>query len=149
LYGKLSKFSSYQTNIHYLGHIISGEGIDVDPAKVEDIMEWPAPTNVQEVRSFMGLTSYYRCFVEGFSKIANPVIELQKKNKKFVWSEKCTEAFQKLKELLTTTLILKFMDMDKEFLVCMDLGSISNILGSRKHLSISNILGSRKHLSIE
>jgi hypothetical protein len=70
-------------------------------------MEWPTPTNVQEVRSFMGLAGYYRCFVEGFSKIANPIMELQKKNKKFVWSEKCVEAFQKLKELLTTTPILK------------------------------------------
>jgi hypothetical protein len=120
LYGKLSKCSFYQTKIHYLGHIISGEGIVVDPTKVEAIMEWPTPTNVQEVRSFMGLAGYYRCFVEGFSKIANPITELQKKNKKFVWSEKCVEAFQKLKELLTTTPILKVPDMDKEFLVCTD-----------------------------
>jgi hypothetical protein len=52
-------------------------------------MEWPAPTNVPEVRSFMGLAGYYRRFVEGFSKIANPITELQKKNKKFVWTEKC------------------------------------------------------------
>jgi hypothetical protein len=109
LYGKLSKCSFYQTKIHYLGHIISGEGIVVDPTKVEAIMEWPTPTNVQEVHSFMGLAGYYRCFVKGFSKIANPITELQKKNKKFVWSEKCTEAFQKLKELLTTTPILKVL----------------------------------------
>jgi hypothetical protein len=56
-----------------------------------------APTNVTEVRSFMGLAGYYRRFVEGFSKIANPITELQKKNKKFVWTEKCVEAFQGLK----------------------------------------------------
>jgi hypothetical protein len=60
LYGKLSKCSFYQSRIHYLGHVISGEGIVVDPAKVEAIMEWPAPTNVTEVRSFMGLAGYYR-----------------------------------------------------------------------------------------
>jgi hypothetical protein len=54
LYGKLSKCSFYQSRIHCLGHVISGEGIAVDPAKVEAIMEWPAPTNVTEVRSFMG-----------------------------------------------------------------------------------------------
>jgi hypothetical protein len=56
-----------------LGHIISGEGILVDPKKVEDIMEWPALTNMQEVHEFIGLEGYYRRFVEGFSKIANPI----------------------------------------------------------------------------
>jgi hypothetical protein len=75
---------------------------------------------MQEVRSFMGLVGYYLRFLEGFSKIANPIMELQKKNKKFVLSKKCAETFQKLKELLTTTPILKVMDMDKEFLVCTD-----------------------------
>jgi hypothetical protein len=103
----LSKCSFYQSRIHYLGHVISGEGIAVDPAKVEAIMEWPAPMNVTEVRSFMGLAGYYRRFVEGFSKIANPITELQKKNKKFVWTEKCTKAFRWLKELLTTASIPK------------------------------------------
>ena len=66
----------------------------------------------------MGLTRYYQWFVEGFSKIANPIMELQKKNKKFVWTEKCVVAFWRLKELLTTTPILKFPEMDVEFLVC-------------------------------
>jgi hypothetical protein len=120
LYGKLSKCSFYQSRIHYLGHVISGEGIAVDPAKVEAIMEWPAPTNVTEVRSFMGLAGYYRRFVEGFSKMANLITELQKKKKKFVWTEKCAEAFRRLKELLTTALILKVPDMDAGFLVCTD-----------------------------
>jgi hypothetical protein len=58
--------------------------------------------HVQEVHIFMGLVGYYQRFVEGFSKIANPIMELQKKNKKFVWSSKCVEAFQKIKDLLTT-----------------------------------------------
>jgi hypothetical protein len=100
--------------------VISGEGIVVDPAKVEAIMEWPASTNITDVRNFMGLAGYYRRFVEGFSKIANPITELQKKNKKFVWTEKCTEAFRRLKELLMTTPILKVPDMDADFLVCTD-----------------------------
>jgi hypothetical protein len=68
----------------------------------------------------MGLAGYYRWFIEGFSKIANPITELQKKNKKFVWTEKCMEAFRRLKELLTTTSILKVPDMDEDFLVCTD-----------------------------
>jgi hypothetical protein len=66
LYGKLSKCSFYQLKIHYLGHAISDEGITVDPAKVETIMECPAPTNVPKVHSFMGLAGYYQRFVEGF-----------------------------------------------------------------------------------
>jgi hypothetical protein len=120
LYGNLSKFSFYQSNIHYLGHIISGEGIVMDPVKVEAIMEWPTPTSVHEVSSFMGLAGYYRRFVEGFLKIANRIIELHQKNKKFVWNEKCMKASQNIKELLTTTSILRFLDMDKELLVCTD-----------------------------
>lgn len=68
----------------------------------------------------MGLAGYYRRFVEGFLKIANPITELQKKNKKFVWTEKCVESFRRLKEILTTMLILKVPDMDADFLVCTD-----------------------------
>jgi hypothetical protein len=87
----LSKWSFYQSRIHYSGHVISSEGIVVDPTKVEAIMEWPTSTNVTEVRSFMGLAGYYRRFVEGFLKIENLITELQKKNKKFVWTKKCME----------------------------------------------------------
>jgi len=116
----MKKWRCYQSKIHYLGQIISGEGIIVDPTKVEAIMEMIVPTNIQEVHSFMGLGGYYRRFIKGFSKIENPITKLQKKNKKFVWTEKCVEAFQILKELLMTTPILKVPDMDKEFLVCMD-----------------------------
>jgi hypothetical protein len=97
LFGKLSKCSFYQSKIHYLGHVISGEGIVVDPAKIKAIMEWHAPMNVLEVRSFMGLAGYYRRFIEGYSRIANLIKELQKKNKKFVWTKKCAEAFRRLK----------------------------------------------------
>jgi hypothetical protein len=66
-YGKLSKCSFYLSRNHYLRHVISDEGIIVDPAKVEAIMEWHAPTYVPEVRSFKGLTGYYQRFVEGFT----------------------------------------------------------------------------------
>jgi hypothetical protein len=120
LFGKLSKCSFYQSKIHYLGHVIFDEVIVVDTTKVKAIMEWPMPVNVPEVRSFMGLVGYYRRFVEGFSKIENLIMELQKKNKKFVWTEKCVESFRRLKELLRTTPILKVPDMDEDFLVCTD-----------------------------
>jgi uncharacterized protein (DUF427 family) len=92
----------------------------MDPTKVESIMEWIAPTNVPNVCSFMGLARYYQWFIEGFSKIANPIMKLHKMNKNFVWTEKCMEAFRRLKELLITTPILKLPDTDVEFLVCTD-----------------------------
>jgi hypothetical protein len=90
----------------------------MDPRNVKAIMEWPTMTNVPEVHNFMSLAVYYRWFIEGFSKIENAITILQKKNKKFVWTEKCTEAFQRLKEMLTILSILKFLDMDEDFLVC-------------------------------
>jgi hypothetical protein len=83
LYSKLSKCSFYHKQIHYLGHIISEDGIAMDHEKIEAIREWSAPKNVAEVISFMGPTGYYRRFIEGFSKIAHPITSLQKKGVKF------------------------------------------------------------------
>jgi hypothetical protein len=92
----------------------------VDLEKVKAIMEWPAPTNVPEVCIFMGLEGYYQWLVKVFSKIENLFTKLQKKKNKFVWTEKCVEAFWRLKEMLKKTLILKVLDMDTKFLVCTD-----------------------------
>jgi hypothetical protein len=120
LYGKLSKCSFYQRQIHYLGHIISEEGIVVDPEKVEAIREWLAPRNVAEVRSFMGLAGYYRRFIAGFSKITHPITSLQRKEKKFQWTEECEKSFQRLKQLLTNAPILRIADPNVDFMVCTD-----------------------------
>jgi hypothetical protein len=120
LYGKLSKCSFFQKEIHYLGDIIFGEGISMDPEKVKAIMEWPVPKNVHEVRSFMGLESYYRIFVEGFSKIVKPITTLQCKGIKYEWIEECDSAFIELKRLLTSVPILQVSNMEKDFIVCMD-----------------------------
>jgi hypothetical protein len=97
LYAKLSKCSFYQRQIHYLGHIISEEGIIVDAEKVETIREWSTPRNVAEDRYFMGLAGYYRGFIAGFSKLAHPITSLQRKEKKFQWTEECERIFQLLK----------------------------------------------------
>jgi hypothetical protein len=93
LYAKLSKCSFDQRQIHYLGYIISKEGIVVDPEKVEAIREWSAPRNVVEVRSFMGLVGYYRRFIARFSRIAHSITSLQWKEKKFQWTKECESNF--------------------------------------------------------
>ena len=94
LYAKLSKCDFYKDKIHYLGHIISEEGIFVDPKKIEAIMNCPTPGNVTDVISFMGLTGYYRRFIEGFSNVAHSITSLQKKGIKFEWMPRCEESFQ-------------------------------------------------------
>jgi hypothetical protein len=135
LYGKLSKCSFFQKEIHYLGHIISGEGISVDPEKVKAIMEWPVPKNAHEVRSFMGLAGYYRRFVEGFSKIAKPITTLQRKGVRYEWTEECDSAFIELKRLLTSAPILRVSDMEKDFTVCTDASKQGLVM--QEHLSTS------------
>ena len=77
-------------------------------------MAWLVPKNVCDIRSFMGITGYYRKFIEGFSKIAYSITSLQKKGKK------CEESFNKLKHLLTTAAILKIADPFKDFVICTD-----------------------------
>ena len=69
----------------------------MDPDNIREIIEWPYPKDVSDVRSFMGITGYYRKFIEGFSKIANLITSLQKKGKRFVWDQKCEDRFNKLK----------------------------------------------------
>ena len=85
---------------------MSKDGIQVDPKKIEAVADWPRPTTVTEIRSFMGLAGYYRRFVKDFSKIAAPLTKLTQKNVKFVWTDRCEEHFQLLKDLLTTALVL-------------------------------------------
>jgi hypothetical protein len=120
LYAKLSKCYFYQKKIHYLGHIILEQGIAVDPEKIEAIRGWPTPRNVSDIKSFMGLVSYYRRFIVGFSKISHPITSLQKKGTKFEWTLKCENNFNLLKELLTSAPVLKIADPNESFVVCTD-----------------------------
>jgi hypothetical protein len=76
-----------------LGHIISAEGIIVNPKKIEDIKGWKTPKSVTEVRSFMALVGYYRRFIARFSRIGHPITSLQRKGKKFQWKEECEMSF--------------------------------------------------------
>ena len=99
---------------------MSASGVVVIPDKVQTILEWKSPTSVKEVRSFLGMAGYYRRFIENFSKIAKPMTDLLKKDKKFEWSEKAEESFQALKTKLTTAPVLVLPDTSKDFVIYCD-----------------------------
>ena len=112
-----------QTIDTVLGHIIFEKGIDVDLENIKAIEDWPTPTSVTEIRSFLGLVSYYRKFIENFLRIDCPMTALKKKENKFLWMTKCEEIFQNHKQLLTSALILWIVDPDGDFVVCMDVSN--------------------------
>ena len=102
--------------MEYLGHIVSYEGVKVDPNKIKALREWPILKTLKKLRGFLGLTSYYRKFVKNYGKIATPLMTLLKKES-FSWTEEATEAFEKLKEAMCTTLLLATPDFTKTFIV--------------------------------
>ncbi|KAL3747976.1 hypothetical protein ACJRO7_016747, partial [Eucalyptus globulus] len=106
LYAKFSKCEFWLDQIIFLGHVVSGKGIAVDPAKVEMVVNWPRPTTPTKIRSFLGLAGYYRRFIEGFSRLAGPLTKLTRKNEKFEWNGECERSFQELKRKLTSAPIL-------------------------------------------
>jgi ribonuclease HI len=120
LYAKFSKCEFWMEKVAFLGHVLSGEGIVVDPSKVESVIKWEQLLNVTDVRSFLGMAGYYRRFIENFSKIAKPVTELLKNNTKFEWLEACEKSFQELKKRLTTVPVLTLSDIKKDFVVYCD-----------------------------
>nr|GFB84899.1 DNA/RNA polymerases superfamily protein [Tanacetum cinerariifolium] len=99
-------FHEFLDNVAFLGHIVSAEGITMDPAKVEAITKWPRPTSVTEVRSFLGLAGYYRRFVKGFSRLALPLTKLMGKGENFVWNEEREKSFEELKQRLVSAPVL-------------------------------------------
>jgi hypothetical protein len=123
LYAKFSMCAFWLEEIQFLGHVLSAMGIAVDPSKVKDILEWKPPTTVHQVRSFLGLASYYRRFILDFSKLVKPITSLLKNDIKFNWSSKRNEAFEQLKVLLTTAPVLAQPDIEKPFDVYCDTSS--------------------------
>ena len=120
LYAKFSKCEFCLDEVAFLGHVVSSNGVAVDPSKVVAVTEWETPKSVGDIRSFLGLAGYYRRFIENFSKIAKPMTELLKKEKKFVWTDECEASFQELKQHLVTAPVLTLPDIHKDFQVYCD-----------------------------
>ena len=112
----------------FLGHIVSKDGIQVDPKMIEAITEWPRPITVTKVRSFLGLVSYYRRFMKDFSKIAAPLTRLTQKNAKFKWIDKCEEHFQLLKDMLSPAPILMLPLGNEGYIVYYDASRVGLVV---------------------
>ncbi|GKD21361.1 reverse transcriptase, partial [Tanacetum coccineum] len=120
LYAKFSKCEFWLGQVAFLGHIVSADGITMDPAKVEAITKWPRPKTVTEVRSFLGLAGYYRRFVEGFSRLALPLTKLMRKGEKFVWNKEREKSFEELKKRLVSAPILTLLSGSDGFQIYSD-----------------------------
>ena len=103
------------TSLFFLGFVVSSKGVHVDEFKINAIKTWPQPTNLQQVRSFLGLAGFYHRFVKDFSTIAPPLHALNKKNVPFVWEPSQDTAFNELKNLLTHAPVLALPNFDKPF----------------------------------
>ena len=103
LFAKRKKCTFAQSKVEYLVHIMTGEGVSTDPAKIAAIVNWPAPTNITELRSWLGMTGYYRRYIAGYGIICRPLFDALKKEG-FFWSEEQDQAFQELKKRMTNTL---------------------------------------------
>jgi hypothetical protein len=119
---KISRTKCYifQKQVSFLGHVVNAEGISPDPIKIEAIKSWPMPTTVKDIRSFLGTCSYYRKFIKDFAKIARPLHRLTEKSMIFKWNTECDESFNILKECLTTSPILTYPCLDKEYILDTD-----------------------------
>jgi transposase InsO family protein len=114
------KCNFFQEKVAFLGHVVSAEGVCTDPAKVEAVEKWPQPQNVHHVRSFLGTCSYYRRFIKGFAGIAKPLHQLTEKVADFRWTSECQQAFEKLKQLLTSAPILGYPSTESPFVLDTD-----------------------------
>ncbi|KAJ9566079.1 hypothetical protein OSB04_002045 [Centaurea solstitialis] len=137
LFAKLSKCDFWLREVQFLGHVVSAEGIKVNPAKIEAIRGWEPPRSPSKVQSFLGLAGYLRKFIQDFSSIATPLTALTKKNVRFVWDKAQDEAFKTLKERLSSAPILSLPNGTEGFVIFNDaskLGVRCQIYTNRKSL---------------
>ena len=117
LFAKPSKCSFAQNSIEYLGHVISSNGVSTDPHKIQAVKDWPVPSNIKDVRGFLGLTGYYRRFIKHYSLISRPLTLLLRKGTPFVWSVTTQETFDLLKQTMVTAPVLALPQFNKSFTV--------------------------------
>ena len=109
-----------QPKVSYLGHVISGEGISTDPKKVQAIHTWPSPTSITQLRSFLGLCSYYRRVIPSFADIARALHKLLDTGQPFDWTSEAEATFQQLEQMLTGAPVLSYPKADAPFIIDTD-----------------------------
>ncbi|UYV84785.1 K02A2.6-like [Cordylochernes scorpioides] len=114
------KCKPFKEKVRYLGHVISRQGIQTDPDRTETVRQWPVPRDVHQLRSFLGLCSYYRRFVPGFSNIARPLHRLTESGRPFSWTIDCERAMDKLKQALSSPPMLAYPDPGEPFILDTD-----------------------------
>ena len=119
---KHSKCDFFKSEIHYLGHLISPEGISLLPNKLDSIRHMSVPNSAKEIKQFLGLTGYYRKFVPRFAHISRPLTTLTKKDTKFEWTSACQKSLKLLKEALCGEPVLKYADTSKPYTLYTDAG---------------------------
>ena len=119
-YAKMSKCEFNQSELQFLGHVVGRDGIKMDPKKTAAIAEWPVPKDVHQLRSFIGLATYFRRFVQGFSNLVSPMTNLLKGDAHWDWSRCCQDAFGHTKHALTSHPVLVMPDYQKHFEVISD-----------------------------
>ena len=125
---KPTKCHFAQSKVQYLGHVISSDGIQVDPKKTTAISDFPAPTDAKHLKQFLGLANYYRKFVENYASIAEPLHKLLRKNaQRYMWNEQCQYSFDLLKQKLANPPILTYPDFTIPFIVSTD--ALSTAIG--------------------
>lgn len=116
LSAKMEKCTFGQKSVEYLGHILQGDGVATDPSKIMAISQWPSPTNITELRSFLGLTGYYRRFIQNYGIICRPLFDSLKKNA-FLWTDAQEMAFAHLKKCMTEAPVLAMPDFKQPFVL--------------------------------
>ena len=106
LYAKLEKCEFDQTQVEFLGYIITPHGTQMDPHKIDTILSWRTPKTPRDIQCFLGFINFYRQFIQDFSKLATPLYKLTQKNVDFTWNEAAQHAFNALKQAFTTAPIL-------------------------------------------
>ena len=120
LYADINKCKINKPEVEFLGHIVGRHGLKVNPKKIEVVQTWPQPTDATQIRQFLGLTNYFRKFIQGYSSLTSPLHTLTHKNTPFAWTDQHTTIFNQLKEALVSAPVLKLPDFSLPFQIVSD-----------------------------